>query len=195
MEQRSPVHEIVNALWRALHDLGSAASTGDIERWGFAIHGALSAAGREFHNHDHVIDLVADGDPLEVIAALYHDAVYIQVDQGPPRSMRDDLAGLLAQGADGWRILPGAGSPVPADVLAVFDRKVGDIVTPTTGLNEFASALVASVQLQNALDREQRIAVAACIEQTIPFRADPVNELAKRLQALGIPASRLEDMV
>ncbi len=194
MEQRSPVHEIVNALWRALHDLGSTATTPEIERWGFSIHAALSAAGREFHNHDHVVDLLSDGDPLEVIAALYHDAVYIQVDQGPPRSMRDEIAGLLAQGADGWRILPGAGEPVSADVLAVFDRKVGDIVTPTTGLNEFASALVASMQLQNALDREQRIAVAACIEQTIPFREDPVNDLAKRLSALGVPASRLEIM-
>ena len=86
--QRSPVHEIVNALWRALHDLGSAASTEQIELWGFSVHAALSAAGREFHNHDHVVDLIAEGDPLEIIAALYHDAVYIQVDQGPPRSMR-----------------------------------------------------------------------------------------------------------
>ncbi len=195
MEQRSLVHEIVNALWRALHELGSSAQTPDIERWGFSIHAALSAAGREFHNHDHVVDLLSDGDALEVIAALYHDAVYIQVDQGPPRSMRDEVAPLLAQGADGWRILPAAGEPVTADVLAVFDRKVGEIVTPTSGLNEFASALVASVQLQNALDREQRIAVAACIEQTIPFRADPVNDLAKRLAALGVPASRLDVMV
>jgi hypothetical protein len=195
MDQRSPVHEIVNSLWRALHDLGSSATTGEIERWGFSIHGALSAAGREFHNHDHVIDLVGDGDPLEVIAALYHDAVYIQVDQGPPRSMRDELASLLAQGADGWRVLPAAAGPVTRDVLAVFSRSVGDIVTPTTGLNEFASALVASVQLEHALDREQRIAVAACIEQTIPFRPDPVTELHEKLQRLGLSGDLLDQTV
>src|SRR5512145_1892813 len=125
MDQRSPVHEIVNALWRALHDLGSAADVVDIERWGFSIHAALSAPGREFHNHDHVVSLLRDGDPLEVIAALYHDAVYIQVDQGPPRSMRDDLDGVMLQGADGWRVLPeAAANPVTCDVLAVFDRKV-----------------------------------------------------------------------
>ena len=91
MDRRSPVHEIVYALWNALHALGTSAETTDIERWGFSVHAALSAAGREFHNHDHVVDLLDDGDPLEVIAALYHDAVYIQVDQGPPRSMRDEL--------------------------------------------------------------------------------------------------------
>jgi len=194
MGQRSPVHEIVNALWRALHDLGSRAETPDVERWGFSIHAALSAAGREFHNHDHVVGLLADGDPLEVIAALYHDAVYIQVDQGPPRSMRDELAGLLSPEVGGWRILPAAGEPVTADVLAVFGRAVGDLVTPTSGLNELSSALVAAVQLASALDREQRIAIAACIEQTIPFRPDPATELHARLGALAL-ASEVRDEI
>jgi len=192
MDQRSPVHEIVNALWRALHDLESAATTGEIEHWGFSIHAALSAAGREFHNHDHVIDLVADGDPLEVIAALYHDAVYIQVDLGPPHSMRGELSAVLAQGADGWRVLPAAAEPVSGDVLHVFGRSVGDVVTPMTGLNEFASALVASIQLAEALSREQRIAIAACIEQTIPFRVDPVPELHQRLAELGLADAALD---
>jgi hypothetical protein len=195
MDQRSPVHEIVNALWAALHGLESAATTCEIEHWGFSIHAALSAAGREFHNHDHVIDLVIDGDPLEVVAALYHDAVYIQVDQGPPRSMRDELASVLAQAGDGWRVLPGAAGPVTGDVLDVFGRSVGDIVTPTTGLNEFASALVASIQLAQALSREQRIAVAACIEQTIPFRVDPVPALHRRLAQLGLTGDVLEQAV
>lgn len=195
MDQHSPVHEIVNALWRALHDLGSPATTSDIERWGFSIHAALSAAGREFHNHDHVIDLVDDGDALEVIAALYHDAVYIQVDQGPPHSMRAELSPLLAQGADGWRVLPGAAEPTTGDVLHVFGRTVGDVVTPMTGLNEFASALVASSQLASALSREQRITIAACIEQTIPFRIDPVPVLHQRLAALGLAGDALEHAI
>ncbi|HET7503165.1 MAG TPA: hypothetical protein VFK02_19225 [Kofleriaceae bacterium] len=195
MDQRSPVHEIVNALWRALHDLESPATTEEIERWGFSIHAALSAAGREFHNHDHVIDLVSDGDPLEVIAALYHDAVYIQVDQGPPRSMRQELSSVLAQGADGWRVLPAAAGPVTGDVLHVFGRDVGDIATSTTGLNEFASALVASIQLASALSRPQRIAIAACIEQTIPFRVDPVPDLHRRLGELGLGGELLDQTI
>ena len=192
--QRSPVHDIVNALWRALHELGSAAATEQIERWGFSIHAALSAAGREFHNHHHVVDLIANGDPLEVIAALYHDAVYLQVDQGPPQSMRDELFSVLAPqpGTDGWAVLPAAAAAT-GDVLAVFGRTVGDVVTPTTGLNEFASALVMAIQLADALDREQRIAVAACIEQTIPFRVDCVHALHARLAALGLANDVLED--
>ena len=190
------MHEIVNALWRALHALGSTAEAEieQIERWGFSIHAALSAAGREFHNHDHVIDIAKHGDPLEVIAALYHDAVYIQVDQGPPRSMRAEMDRVLGQADGGYRVLPAAAeAQVTADVLAIYGRKVGDLVTPTTGLNEFASALVASLQLEQALDRVQRIGVAACIEQTIPFRTDPVTVLRDRLQALGLSAAQLDD--
>src|SRR5262249_38722701 len=166
---------------------------GEIERWGFSIHAALSAAGRELHNHDHVIGLVADADPLEVIAALYHDAVYIQVNLGPPRSMRDELSSVLAQRADGWRVLPSAQDPVPGDVRHGLGRPVGDVATPTSGLNEVAPALVASIQLAHALSREHRIAIAACIEQTIPFRVDPVPELHRRLAELGLAGAALDE--
>lgn len=196
--QRSPVHEIVNALWRALRDLDSPAAMADIERWGFSVHAALSAPGREFHNHDHVVDLLRDGDPLEVIAALYHDAVYIQVDQGAPRSMKAELDVVLApeaSAAGGWCVLPGAAQAVTRDVLAVFGREVGDVVTGTTGLNELASALVAALQLAHVLTREQQIAVAACIEQTIPFRVDPASALAERLATLGFVGDALDTAV
>lgn len=196
MDQRSPVHELVNALWRALHELGSDAETSEIEKWGFSIHAALSAPGREFHNHEHVISLAKEGDPLEVIAALYHDAVYIQVDQGPPRSMRAEMDRVLTPVDGGWRVLAAAADDeVTADVLAVFGRRVGDVVTSTSGLNEFASALVCSMQLHEALDRYQRIAVAACIEQTIPFRTNPVVELRDRLVQLGIVGAELDEML
>jgi hypothetical protein len=189
----SPVHEIVNALWRALHALRAPASTEEVERWGFSIHGALSAAGREFHNHDHVIELAREVDPLEVIAALYHDAVYIQVDHGPPPTMASEIATVLDAGRGGeWQVLP-ASSEAVSDVHAVFGRKPGDIVTATSGLNELASALVACVQLEHALDRYQRINVVAAIEQTIPFRVDPVGELKARLQGFDLSAEKLDE--
>jgi len=193
MEHRSPVHEIVNALWAALHKLGSPAETDEVERWGFSVHAALSAAGREFHNHDHVIEIASEGDPLEVIAALYHDAIYIQVDQGPPRSMRAEMDKVLLPTDGGWRVLPAAmNDQLSSDVLVVFGRKPGDVISPHSGLNELASALVASLQLAHALDRQQRIDVAACIEQTLPFRTDPVGKLREQLIVLGLSGEQLD---
>ena len=196
MDQRSPVHEIVNALWSAVAALGVDPPTRDLEHWAFSIHGALSAPGREYHNHDHVIEIAKADDPLEVIAALYHDAVYIQVDLGPPSSMAAEIASVLEEADDGWRVLPRAGAdPATADVLAVFGRSVGDVVTSLAGLNELASALVASIQLARALDRDQRLAIAACIEQTIPFRDDPVSALRDRLGGLGVTGAALDGML
>jgi hypothetical protein len=193
MDQRSPVHEIVHVLWSALTELRVDASPSFVEHAAFAIHGALSAPGREYHNHDHVIEIAQSDDPLEVIAALYHDAVYIQVDRGVPHSMANELARVFDEVDDdrGWRVLPAA----DADVLAVFGRAVGDVVTPSTGLNELASALVASIQLANVLDREQRVAVAACIELTIPFREHPVGELRERIAGIGYTGAALDRLV
>jgi hypothetical protein len=192
--QRSPVHDLVNTLWRALAKLGVDVNTADVERWGFAIHGAISAPGREYHNHDHVIEIASVDDPLEVVAALYHDAVYIQVDHGPPHTMRTEMNRVLVAESGGFRVLPAADDDeATRDVLAVFGRKVGDVVTNMTALNELASALVASIHLAGVLDRQQRIDIAACIEQTIPFRVDPVTALRDRLFGLGITGERLEE--
>jgi hypothetical protein len=194
MAGRSPVHQIVGSLMGALRALGSTAAPLEVEAWGFSVSGALSAASRQFHNHDHVIELAreSDGDPLAVLAALYHDSVYIQVDQGPPRAMKAEVESVLGAEAGGWRVLPSAAGPATSDVLAVFDRRVGDVVTPMTGLNELASALVASIHLATALDRHQRIAIAACIEQTVPFRVDPAPGLHARLAALGLGGDTLD---
>ena len=193
---RSPVHQIVNALGLALRELGATPPVLDLERWGFAVHAALSATGREFHNHEHVLALAdgSDGDPIDVLAALYHDAVYVQVDHGPPRSMRAEFDQVFARVDDGWRVLAPPSQAV-ADVLAVFDRKVDDVVGPMSGLNELASAVVAAIHLADVLPRWHRLTVAMAIEQTVPFRVDPVPGLVARAEALGAPADELPEMI
>lgn len=193
---RAPVHQIVEVLARALRGLGAEPAPLDLERWGFAIHGALAAPGREYHNHDHVLELAdgGAGQPLDVLAALYHDAVYFQVDQGPPAAMRAELDSALERTAAGWRVRP-PGSRATADVLAIFGREPGEVVRPAGGLNELASALVAAVHLEHVLDRHARVALAMSIEQTIPFRDEPAAALAARGAALGVPADELAAMV
>src|SRR6185312_16267330 len=98
---------------------------------------------------------------------------------------------VLQQVEGGYRVLP-APSEAANDVYTVFGKKPGDVVDGTSGLNEFASALVASLQLEQALDRVQRIAIAACIEQTIPFRVDAVTVLHERLEALQLSRGEID---
>ncbi len=193
---RAPVHQIVEVLGLALRGLGATPAPLALERWGFAIHGALSAPGREYHNHDHVLALADDGagEPLDVLAALYHDAIYLQVDLGPPPSMRAELDRVLVRADAGWTVLPPP-TAAAADVLAVFARAAGEVVTPVGGLNELASALVACLHLDGVLDRPALLALAMAIEQTIPFRDDPATALHARAAALGVDGEALAAMV
>ncbi len=192
---RSPLHQIIDGLGRALLELGAHPVALELERWAFAIHGALSAPGREFHDHEHVGALaISAGDPLGVIAALYHDAVYFQIDQGPPATMRAELEQVLVRDAQGWRVKPPP-TAATADVLAVFGRVPGELVSPATGLNELASALVVALHLGGTVGRWPLVTVAMSIEQTIPFRVDPVPVLHARVAALGVPAGELAAMV
>ncbi len=193
---RSPVHRIIATFHNALETLGLGVPPLFIERWGVAVHQALSSRAREFHTHQHVLDLVAKADPLETLAALYHDTVYVQVDLDVPQHFAELLAPLIHKEDTGWRILPhSAVDPIARDVLDVFGHVAGKVLTPFTGLNELASALVAARELEGVLTRHQLLAIAACIEATIPFRDGEGDELTQRLIALGVSHNDVEVMV
>ncbi len=193
---RSPAHEIVASLWKALRSLGVTPRPSDVERWGLSVHSALSSMARQFHSHEHVMELAHGVAPLEVIAALYHDVVYVQVDGKLPPSMNELLGPLFDRVETGWAIREDAlATPATREVLAVFGKQPGDVLGPTSGLNELASAFVVALHLGELLPHEAIVAIAACIEATIPFRADPGGELAVRLRSLGVPEGMLAEHV
>ncbi len=193
---RSPVHRIISTFEKALEGLKLEVPPLFIERWGVAVHQALSSRARDFHTHQHVLELVESTDPLETLAALYHDTVYVQVDLDVPPHFAELLAPLIQKEEKGWRVLPHAGiDPVSRDVLDVFGHSAGVVLTPFTGLNELASALVAAKELEGVFSRQQLLALAACIEATIPFRDGEGDDLMARLLCLGIDAAAAEAMV
>lgn len=183
----SPAHELVRTLWQALRSLGAEPTPLQIETWGLAVHSALASKSRQFHSHEHVMELCEGASPLEVVAAIYHDLVYVQVDGELPAAVRALLEPLLerTEGAS-FRVLPrAADNPLTAQVLAIFGRNVGDVMGPFCGLNELASAWVLVMHLGETLPTDQLVELAACIEATIPFRLDPGASLATRLADLG----------
>ncbi len=186
----SPVHRIISTYSRALEALGLGVPPLFVEKWAVAVHQALSSRAREFHTHQHVLELVRDADAIETLAALYHDIVYVQVDLDVPTHYARLLAPLVARDGDsatGWRLLPHCGvDPTARDVLHVFGCTPGQVLTPFTGLNELASGLVAAKELEGVLTREQLLAVMACIEASIPFRDGEAVQLRDRLLALGL---------
>lgn len=194
---RSPIHRIIEVFSTAMETLGQSVPPLFIERWGIAVHQCLSSRAREFHTHQHVLELVEGADPIEALGALYHDTVYVQVDLGVPQHFAALLEPLIEKVEDsGWRILPHAAKdPAAKDVLAIFGHEADEVLTPFTGLNELASGLVAVKELEGVLTRHQLLALAACIEGTIPFRNGHSDELKARLVALGVSEAEAVEMV
>lgn len=182
----SDVHRVLFLLGSALERIGTPLSGPSLERCAFQLHAAMAGHARAFHTHAHILDITEGADPIEALAGLFHDVIYVQVDQGLPRSLAYLLQPLLIPDGAGFR-LTDTSDPTVLRVLHIFGRAPGDTLSPFTGLNELASALVAAKLLESVLAPDDLAALCACIEATIPFRPAPsFDALAERLSALGL---------
>ena len=190
------IHRIVSAFAAALSNLGVKADPLHIERWSVLVHEAMAGRARLFHDSEHIFDVVAGtdgpGDALEVLSILFHDVVYVQVDGAWDERVAQLLNGAVLAESGTYRVgaLDAVSDPVAFAVMQVFGLSPGGDLSPFTGLNEFASALVAARQLAGLLPLSAVIAIAACIEATIPFRGEDAggqgsyDRLAARLRQL-----------
>jgi hypothetical protein len=196
-DNREPatVHRIIAAFSAATGALAAAAPAPlEIERWSVLVHEAMAARTRLFHGPEHIFDVAAGAgaDPVETLASLFHDLVYVQVDGALPPRVGELVAGVveIESTGGGYRVRADAESAATADpighlVRQVFGLAAGQALSPFSGLNEFLSAVVAGRALAPLLGLEVTAAVAACIEGTIPFRGgDPFEQLAVRLGKL-----------
>lgn len=195
------IHRLLVRFDDALTRLGGRPSALELERPTFLVHEALSGQAREFHSHAHVLTLTEGMGPVETLAGIFHDVVYVQVDQGFPRMVNELLRPLLTH-VDGTGYRLGLGvleDPAAALVTRIFGREPGDELTPLTGLNELASAFVAAKCLAPFLPPRHLAEIAAGIEATTPFRETATfDRLVGRLRDLAIPgldANASEDAV
>lgn len=129
---------------------------------------------RFFHTPEHIFDVGGNEDAIEVLAALFHDIVYVQVDRSISFNVSYYITPVTKEVNKQLQIREQ--SELPADVtflmvMAVFGFVPGEVLNPFAGQNEFLSALVAAKALEPFLKRQQLLEIAACIEATIPFRA------------------------
>jgi hypothetical protein len=126
---------------------------------------------RFFHTPEHIFEVGGEEDPIEVLAALFHDLVYVQVDTGMNINICRYLAPYVYdRGGQLWL----ADTP-PTDqllelVIAIFGFEKRQPLLPFHGQNEFLSALVCLRSLADILSLSQLAEICACIEATIPFR-------------------------
>lgn len=146
---------------------------------------------RYFHSTDHIFEVGRDGDAIEVLAALFHDIVYVQVDKSVNFNLTYYLAPFIEE--ERGKLFIREQSELPEDaifemVAMIFGFVPGQALSPFGGQNEFLSTVVAAKALESFLSPALIVQVAACIEATIPFRSktesgfSPTELLHQRLK-------------
>jgi hypothetical protein len=207
--KKAPINQIILVLQDCFHLLNMDISDQELEKLALLIHDCMAGRKRKFHTLEHIFTVTDTlKNPLQIIAGLFHDIVYFQVDNGFPTITEPVLKSYLRiKGSEvsiktrpkkekHWEML-----------LQVFEFEEEHILGIFAGLNEFASALIAVKALESHLNPTQLLTIATCIEATIPFRGNNsdgkthfeiLNKRLTRLNqalALEIPASKIEEII
>lgn len=179
----------LDQLQSAAEQLGGDASSPEWHPLANMIIQAMTGPWRSFHTPEHIFDVGANGSPVEIVAALFHDLVYVQVDNGINLNLSRYLAHYLRETPKGIVLETAAyaddtGLQLTLDIFGLQD---GQVLNPFAGQNEFLSALVAVKSMQSLLPLGALARIAVCIEATIPFRtpaADGTTCCEQMLQRL-----------
>lgn len=152
-------------------DTQSDAVIAKMESMAILIHESMSISSRNYHSVQHVFDISKDlKDPIEILAALFHDCVYYHVDGGLSKRQAEILEGITAAPNSVCYLKKGYEEPLLTMVAYIFDFSEGQELKPLMGVNEFLSAVIAVRELNDLLPKHMLASIACCIEATIPFR-------------------------
>ena len=176
------INRLIALFTQAFDALGAAVPIGRVEALAALLSRSMDHRGRAYHTSRHVIQLAAGQPPVAVLAALFHDLVYVQLDGGFPadRALSAYLSERLRGQPDGSFRLDLAAHPDDASLAlaaGLFGLEDGQRLSPAGGVNEFASGLAALLLIGDLLPVAEQMSLLACIEATIPFRgANPLGE-------------------
>ncbi len=171
---KSILHQLIYLMQTTLQALGAECTPLQIERLCVTIHRAMNGEARQFHNIEHVLSFWNAQNPIQSLAAMYHDIVYYQVDRGLDPEVEEGLGPYL-QEENGELCIMGELAEVDEMlhmVMSVFGVEKQRICTMSSGLNEFLSALYMVKKLEGIVSPADLLRLTACIEASIPFRAD-----------------------
>ncbi|MBN1150263.1 hypothetical protein JXA84_03460 [candidate division WOR-3 bacterium] len=166
----STVNRLIALFQDSLKELGIEIQDSKVEKLAFLVHSAMTGQNRNFHTPEHVFQICDGMKPVQILAGLFHDIVYYQIDQGFPVVLKDTLTEFVDADEREILIKKKIKDENVKMVLEVFGFEYGQRLSVMNGMNEFLSALSAVKQLENILPQKHLLAISACIEGTIPFR-------------------------
>jgi len=199
MKRSESIHSLMETIERCMRDLRVTVSPSQVEQVVFLLYFSLKPQARIFHSIRHALDLTRDDHPGVSLAALFHDLVYYQIDEGfnPEVSqiISDYVREEREEGAKMGKVFLrddlSLEDPIVCLNLSLFNFKPGQELSVFGGLNELLSALVMSRCFYELLPLKTLAQMVAYVEGTIPFRGDdaeglsPFDHLAHRLQLLN----------
>jgi hypothetical protein len=170
---KDQIQALRDSFARAFGGLGVSISPEYVQALAETVHQAMTANTRYYHNLNHIFPLVATDEPVTILAALYHDIVYYQVDQGLTPEI-ERLVRPYVQIRQGGTVRIEArirdSDELASMAIEIFDLRPGQELPAPGTLNEFLSALVMLKQLGGHVPTRELIQITLMIEATIPFR-------------------------
>lgn len=132
---------------------------------------------RYFHTPDHIFEVGGSQDAIEVLAALFHDVVYMQIDHSVNFNLSYYITPYIKEVQGKLKIREK--NELPKDnifeiIASIFGFVSGQFLLPFGGQNEFMSAVVAAKAMETFLTPKHLLKIIACIEASIPFQ--PISE-------------------
>jgi len=186
------INNFIRLFSDAFRGLSADVPGAEIEKLAMLIHDSMDQGRRVYHTSAHVFAMSKGMNPRQVLATLFHDVVYVQLDGGFPRRANVLLKRVTRSPGKTVLLKPiDSGDAGLRACVTLFGFEAGQALPLYGGLNEVLSAVVAVRSLEPWLPMSDVIAVAACIEATVPFRGmdrdgrEPAEVLADRLRAVG----------
>ena len=197
------INRLILLLSEALSTLGAQVEWPALEAVAVMIHRTMDQPRRVYHTSRHVLEVADGATPVQVLAALFHDLVYMQLDGDFPAVFSPIEARLLVRSEETVTYRPSMQASTWDRCCAeLFGFVPGSRLTTANGLNEFASALLAAEYLADYLEPMALLGILACIEASIPFRdanmPDALQERVKRaaiMPGLGADEVDLQSIV
>jgi hypothetical protein len=171
------VQKLISIFDQSFRRMDVQVSLERLEVLAVTIHRGMTAQARHFHTLEHVFAFTDSNEPISILASLYHDIVYYQVDMGFAPHIWEMISPYISHENGKFSV---SGDIPEEDRLAhltldVFCLSPGQRLDSMAVLNEFLSALVMNRQLGDLLTPKDILRMNLCIEATIPFRGQTEN--------------------
>jgi hypothetical protein len=166
------VQKLISIFEQSFKRMDVEVSLERLEMLAVTIHRGMTAQARHFHTLEHVFAFADTNEPVSILASLYHDIVYYQVDMGFAPHIWELISPYISHENGNFRV----SDTIPEEdclahlTLDVFGLRSGQELISMAVLNEFLSALVLNRQLGDLLGPKDILRMNLCIEATIPFR-------------------------